>query len=674
MIPATQTFFGRRHEAIGYGAPSVAESLRWPGESSDGAASIAPRAASHSPFAASLAAAAHRHRESNDDDSEFDRVTGGDGFIVPQPSKGWAVKLTNPTADEMRSEVRDQYRHFASARAPPVDPLPRGDDASASLAATAALAAAPRAKTPRPTHTGGVASVDCQTETPAVVNMRVAPRAAVRPPPPRARVSNPTKPPFAAYGRGNARPVSSADFLASYNLNPLLHPRKRESADAPTKAHKVYESAITRINFDASKFSARALAARGVSVGSTTALRSLRAPPAATPKGPTRGVQIDGSGTIRGDDTSPHVRVLPRTPSGEEFRVCSIVDNRRTVATQRTAFQLEDELVAAGSFSNAGGLDLAWLTVRAPQLVSIEAAQRGTRAREPRALDDLTSAPRWRDKQVVCAPRPFGPGKSSLVLNRDAFMDLEAGHALARAPPPPPPPPNAAARAAELAAIAMRPAPGTGRRAGGPSAPPPRTRTVRAPAQGILPPLPPPPPFSNRAPPSKNISTGVSGAMAEISALHSILSSAGEAVPPGGVLVQVGGRVREPAFELVPTAPDLTAFAPPPAPTGPAPVRHVLPRSQPIDEPAAQTTRVEPPPPPAAITFNTKTWGPIDIAGLSSDAFNAEREAREAIAGRLRTRTTERPPVLHARSGHGGDVSTNGSGGAAGASAISNAQ
>jgi hypothetical protein len=578
---------------------------------------------------------------------------------------GWRVKASlaggaEPDDPPLQSEAGDAYRHWmpaassrssssfpshpASARAspPPEGAAPGGATAvAAALAAVdvaAAVDAPPRvggvrgAPLPRreaaPSHSGG--SIDCQTEATSF-SKPPPPILSSDLPPPKKAV--PVKPPFACYGRGNSKPTHSSDMLASYNLNPLLHPTSEKEAvlsAGGARGHKVFNSALAKLNYDASAYNARALAARGVSVGSSAAF----APPSPGAEGGAR---------------------FSTLAAGAEVEVHPAGEGRRDVATQRTAFQLEDALLSAAAAPGGGTavlqLNLATLVMKSPALRKLEGARFGARGSAPDAGSLDAPPPSWKFKQAGIgrgAPAPFSPGPKPQA--REEFLGASPTKARAAggaawaagggsgakrgggagtpvAPPPAPPP---------------RVTPGSARR--GP--PPPVTPSASpAPARAAERPPPPPPASAGGGPsPARPRPDTGSGARASLDWRKGGARSA--ASPPAvasPTALRVGGALVA-AYALEPTPPDLSSLAPPPAapieaagltPAGAAraaamaataaaaaAAANASPSPAPTAPPSATKA------PPVAWAVHTKHWAPVDAAaGLKAAGMTSQELA-----------------------------------------------
>ena len=626
MENAPAAFFGRRTVAIGYGAKSVAQSLDWPGEDktsdNDDVRTLRRRPASFS-------------------DSVYAAETRDDDDVDVNTPRGWVVRgpvSADPEA-EVRSEHSDRFRHYVPAAATAAASVNnagggtgighhKGDyddvdaeaerqrhrhEASSSFSTDRHGVLMSAAATRANRHDAGVGA-----QTDVSTFLRRAPPVE---PNEKVVVKSPIidKPPFAAYGRGNARPVRSIDQYASYNLNPLLHPGSEKVTIAKQQGatNKVFNSALSRLGFDASTFNAKSLKARGIGVGNSSG----------------SGV---GSSTSMNLSLSSTTRLAAYPACDEVSTFPSLATpGCRDVATQRTSFQLEDEILQSNAQGDMRPLDLARLTVVSSRLRRLEGHRYGAVGRVQRDDDiDAAPPPRWRSKQVKCAPPPFHPGRR--VLKRDEYI---AGRRASPPPPlkaPPPTPPRATIRAT----------PGSLRR-GSELLPP-------------LPPPPPPPPASRRLPHSiipleaelptqslrgitnaSNESEGVAATLRRTGgnggnsgggALASTLVTptvTGRAIgaPVGSLQVTFSGA-RVPVYELVPLPPDLSALSPPPArnfaPQGPT---HVLPPQQETLVASTSARHALPPPPipsSVSLTFNTKTWQPLGgVEGEEGSVFTA---------------------------------------------------
>ena len=204
---------------------------------------------------------------------------------VPAP-EGWRAKAAaagGEVGDPLLSEAGDAYRHWmpvgqqppstrsssvpshpASARqSPPPAEGGRGSGGAAAVAAAlAAVEVAPPAPAASPAPRGGggggppsaaaapraaaaaSGEIECQTSVTSFHKPAAPLLPEDLPPPKKARE---VKPPFACYGRGNSKPTHSSDMLASYNLNPLLHPSSEKEAVLAAgggHGHKVFKSAL----------------------------------------------------------------------------------------------------------------------------------------------------------------------------------------------------------------------------------------------------------------------------------------------------------------------------------------------------------------------------------------------------------------------------------------------
>ncbi len=122
----------------------------------------------------------------------------------------------------VRSEARDAYAYYV-----PVDALLRKEDLGLGeeervvplpvFAAPPAATASPKRIAPQ----GAMVEGGAQTDESTLRQVRPPPPS---PPPKKApAVVRFPKPPFFPYGNGNRHPTNSKDFMASYNVNAVMH-------------------------------------------------------------------------------------------------------------------------------------------------------------------------------------------------------------------------------------------------------------------------------------------------------------------------------------------------------------------------------------------------------------------------------------------------------------------
>ena len=292
---------------------------------------------------------------------------------------------------------------------------------------------------------------DCQTDETSFPPAPPMPKALFRP---KARKAPLLKPPFECYGRGNKRPLNSLDMMASFNLNPLLHPTCSSSGGGggSEKPHKVFTSTLRRANYDPTAYSSKALAARGICCAA-------------------QGVGADFPAQARGGAVLTY-------PTGAEVEVfpapCGLM---RDVATQRTTFLLEDAVSEAllGAQGQVA-LNLPLLAQRIPRLRALEGHRYTpvTKQPPPSAAAGVAhgGTPLWKEHQASIgkgAPLPFSPGR--FVLTREEYLS-EAGRCATPASPTPPPAAPAAARTPATPLHLQTPTgPAPGTRRSGPAPP-----------------------------------------------------------------------------------------------------------------------------------------------------------------------------------------------------------
>jgi len=276
--------------------------------------------------------------------------------------------------------------------------------------------------------------------------------------------------------------VSSSDFLASYNLNPLLHPSGSKeailAASAGESRHKTFSSALVRLNYDPSAYSAKGLLARGIGVDAACGGNEpLPRPPAGSGGSPKSSKSAAGAASGAGAVASFHY-----TPGYEvEFFPCGD-GRRRDVSTQRTTFLLEaaiNEVAERAGEDRGDGkppkallLDLATLTMRSPRLRALEGWRFSPALKDAagnRADCGTGGTPLWKEHQsrIGAGPAsPFTPGRG--IKNRAEFLGAVREVVVKAKTPPPMNPPSSPYTPRHLAT------PGTGRK--GP--PPPLIPTV----------------------------------------------------------------------------------------------------------------------------------------------------------------------------------------------------
>ena len=421
-------FYGKTKSVIYTGsAPNVSSALTWPGEEVEHPLERPQASAGSSGSGAGAEAP--------------------EGVLVPS---GWGIRrLVSGSSEQplLRSEHGDQYRHFIPA-VPPPPPLPVAEEPPPPPTP------APTPADTQPATAGRLQSGrehDCQTDLTSFPPALPAPKSSSRP---KARAPKAVKPPFACYGRGNSTPLSSKDYMASFNLNPLLHPAGSKDTRPGTAAppHKVFATALMRANYDPSAYNPRGLAARlGAGV-------SADLPPPPPGSAAAKAQLLAGS----------EVQAFP-----------SASGLTRDVATQRTCFELEEAVSEAlregGCPSSTAALNLPLLTQRLPRLRALEGWQYSQVSKEVGvgAAASLShgGTPLWKEHQASIsrgAPLPFSPGRG--VLNRAEYLG-ETQRSRQRSPAKVAASPSATATAAATPlhrATPSRAAPGTLRQGAAP--------------------------------------------------------------------------------------------------------------------------------------------------------------------------------------------------------------
>jgi hypothetical protein len=199
------SFHGRRTVALTLGASNAKDALTWPGEDDN---EPMRRATSY-----------RHHRGSSPDLDDYAHGPGG----VPEAARtklaeaGLVPVAAPPTS--VRSEARDAYAYYV-----PASTLMREEELVREIPVTRPKGAAPPPPPPPPRITidrgpKHLAEDGAQT---AETSFKPGPAPPLPPlPPPKKK--RPAKPPFFPYGQGNRKPVSSSDFMASYNVNPVMH-------------------------------------------------------------------------------------------------------------------------------------------------------------------------------------------------------------------------------------------------------------------------------------------------------------------------------------------------------------------------------------------------------------------------------------------------------------------
>lgn len=302
---------------MGYGAASAKDALSWPEPDNARMASTMSRprrndASYGSVVPAQIGAAA------GDSPSKFE--TQVDNGLVPVAY----------SQSSYRSTARDSFAYYVPID-PPMEPEELVREVSIPIP-DKVVERPPREYQPP----GDYVDDGCQTLQSSMYRPASPPKPTFAKP--KKRPSS-VKPPFHPYGNKNTKPVNSADFMASHNVNPVLHPMTgKERYILEEAGHPTYQTALIKMLHDLpNEFSGKGLAAKAEN--EMLAASGIR-----------RRTDVDLNASRYRDADVEVMAELAATDGddGDEPRPA-----RREVATQRDAVMIEDAILKMVSESSS---------------------------------------------------------------------------------------------------------------------------------------------------------------------------------------------------------------------------------------------------------------------------------------------------------------------------------